>query len=431
MTGRAWRVFATRHTARFMGRFGSQMTVALITFIRLAVSTGTFMIIARALGPVDFGLVTTIFAYSSIAFLLTDYGFGVQSLRDVGAAQHRAGEIIESCLRGKTFLITVVSVLVMSIVSFLPISGQAKWAALGLFVATNLTSFGDLVLIAFRGLGAYRREANLVIWTSLLHAALIAVASRFGIGALSAAFLVSRLIYAHAALRAVSGVVPVKGIFRWRWAEISARLRSSGGLAIDTSLTIFSTQIDVILVGNLLGLQAVGLYQAGARLVQIAPTLSMVLASVHIPALARSRAAGDGTHRVHEFRIFVDYIGVAVLMTFGFVVLAPLVVTPLLGPAYRSVDQLWTGFGVYVAIHMAASAFGACLIVENAIRLRIVGVAVALATTIALFVVVLPGKGVTWAPWLLAGSESVKLVIYATGWTVRRMRRVAPSGQPA
>ena len=63
--------------------------MGVTTAARTAVALGTLLILARTLGPSDFGFISIVITWSTIVALVTDYGFGMRALRDIGAERER------------------------------------------------------------------------------------------------------------------------------------------------------------------------------------------------------------------------------------------------------------------------------------------------------------------------------------------------------
>ncbi|HAG79275.1 MAG TPA: hypothetical protein DCO74_11090, partial [Pseudomonas sp.] len=54
--------------------------MGVTTAARTAVQLGTLLILARTLGPSDFGFISIVITWSTIVALVTDYGFGMRAL---------------------------------------------------------------------------------------------------------------------------------------------------------------------------------------------------------------------------------------------------------------------------------------------------------------------------------------------------------------
>ncbi len=389
---------------------GARLMMSISTFIRMAVGLATFMVLARSLGPKDYGLMATVFAYASIASTLTDFGFGLQALRDIGADRNRAGAIIAECLRAKTTLVVLVTAVAVPLIATLNLPIDGRVAASLLFLSTIVNSYGDMVLIQWRGTGAFARETRMVIWTSGAHMVLIIAASLSGLSivAISAVYLLSRLIYVTVAFRAVRPRNWIIGPL----GETYGKLRAAAPFAADGALSLVSGQVDVVLISSRLGLEAVGVYQAGSRLSQGALALAIILASVHIPRLAATLRQDRSLALRQERWMQVECVAFGLGCFVLFVVAGPFFTAHVLGSAYQDADLLWPGFATFILARFIVAALGISLVVGNVIGARVIGQVAALVLSSALLFFLLPLFGVKAAPWFMACGTASSGLIY-------------------
>ena len=78
--------------------------MAVTTASKMLSGIVVFVIMARVLGPHDFGLVVYSFTLASIFVLLVDYGFSQQLLRDIGAAPQAIHQLMGRVLVAKVAL---------------------------------------------------------------------------------------------------------------------------------------------------------------------------------------------------------------------------------------------------------------------------------------------------------------------------------------
>lgn len=230
--------------------------MGVTTAARTAVQLGTLLILARTLGPTDFGFISIVITWSTIVALVTDYGFGMRALRDIGAERERAGEIMSASLAAKTLLVLPACAILLPVILFvLDLSMAERVASVLFLLGTLASSYGDLALTVFRSIGQFQRETRIVVVTALIHFVLIglAIVLRNDVVAIGLAFLVSRLIYAAGALRALAKIVHLAGIVRNSWQVLAERFKSSTSFAVDSGATNIFAQLDVILVNHLAG----------------------------------------------------------------------------------------------------------------------------------------------------------------------------------
>jgi O-antigen/teichoic acid export membrane protein len=382
--------------------------------VRTALTLTTFALLARYLGPSQFGLFTTAIAYSTIAALATDFGFAMKALRDVGAEPDRAAELISPIIRAKAWLTIATSILAIVAISVLRFPLTEKAAVAAIYFATILMSYGDLMLITFRGIGLFARETRIVIVTAIIHGVIMVSAILLGanLAMIALAYLTSRFIYAVFAIVAVRRQIKLSLSLRTSPSAIRQMLQSAAPFAVDTALTVVYGQFDAVMVSSLVGLRAAGVYMAGARLVTGVLPLTSVLAGVQIPAISRGHASRDPHHSRRLLRGSAEFACVGVIVSVAMLVAGPLLVKHVYGPAYLAVDRLWPGFAFFTLARFVAAGFGAHLVAVDKIRGRIAGTAITVLATVALSYVLLPRLGVIAVPWLMGAGMVLLCFLY-------------------
>lgn len=102
-----------------------KLFLAVTLVCRIGVGIASLLVLARGLGPANYGFMATVLAYSSIASLVTDFGFGIQALRDIGAQPDRAGELIAACIRVKNLLVATATIIAVGALYSLNLSTEA------------------------------------------------------------------------------------------------------------------------------------------------------------------------------------------------------------------------------------------------------------------------------------------------------------------
>ncbi len=389
--------------------------MGVTTAARTAVQLGTLLILARTLGPSDFGFISIVITWSTIVALVTDYGFGMRALRDIGAERHRAGEIMSASLAAKSVLVLPACVVLLPIILFvLDLHTTERFAAVLFLLGTIASSYGDLGLTVFRSIGQFHRETKIVAATALVHFVLIgaAILLRNDVLAIGVAFLVSRLIYATFALRALSKILELGGILRNSWKVLAERFRSSTSFAVDSGATNIFAQLDVILVNHLAGREAAGIYFAGSRL---------LLASVHIPRFAyqlHNKTAGLARYGL---RILGEYAGMGLVFALAFFFIGPLFTDYFLGAEYAELNTLWLAFACFTAARFIAAGLGVQLMAMGTGFLRTFGIIASGVITVLCYWIFIPSHGIQAAPWVSTLGMVVLTLIY--GYAVLNIYR--------
>jgi len=393
----------------------SRIYMAASLIIRMVVNLGVLVLIARGLGPTEFGFISTVFAYAGFAGLVTDFGFSVKTLRDIGAEPHRGASLLAASLSVKSLLTIPVVLAGLAAIAILPLPNASRIAGAMLGAGVLIGSIGELALVGYRSLNRFADETRLVLWTSVIYAAVIGVImlSHGGVVMIGLGFLATRIGFALAAIHGARKLFPGQPITMSGGRQILASLRGSVTWAVDNGINYLNAQIDSLVVVAVLGLTAAGIYQAGGRFVLAALAMGAVLTNVHIPAL--SAEAGSVRMSPRERRMILEFLGVGGLFALFFVVCGPLLTHFLLGDKFAAVNVLWPGFGAFLIARYLAAAFGAALAAQGRPALRIAGQVAGIVTISVGFWLTLPRFGLLAAPWIMALGGVATTAIYAWG----------------
>lgn len=385
---------ANRHKAIMMAATLARMAGGLLTFVLLA----------RYLHPELFGLIATAMAYTAFMGILTDFGLGTAALRDAAAVPERSAQVMANALAVKGLLAALI-VLVggLALIFLMP---SDRLMVYGLVFAGALAySFGELSLVAARANGRFDLEAKMVIASSVVMLLVVGgVAALTGaVVPVAIAFFVTRLGYLLLVL-----VILRRWLgnpFTSTWRGIISTGRRASSYAADSCLTSLATQIDVLLFGAFLSLHDMGIYQSGARLVQVIVPFAVVLSTVYLPSLVAAQAQErDADYKSNATRLTWEFTCLAVLSGVGFTFVAPAFTDLLYGNAYRALQPLWTGFAVFACLRLAASAYGVQLVALGRIRARLINSIVSIAVLFGTTVLIMPKLGLVASAWILALS---------------------------
>lgn len=383
-----------------------KLMMLMATAARMGVGLIGFIIMARFLGPENFGVIATAAAYSGFVGIVTDFGLGMSALRTASAEPRRAGEIVSDAFATKLLLTVGASLIGLAIaLAILPASIVGVYAMV--FCGVLAYAFADLAMVAARAHRRFDTEAVIVVSTSLL--ILFAVAGTAALTrdlqATALAFMLTRFVYlavTQVVLRRKLGIA----IGWWRpLGRITQTIRQSSGYAMDSILTNLSSQIDVLLFGAMLVAHDVGIYQAGTRLLQAIIPVATVLSTVYLPTLAATAINKDDlSFQKTSRRLNIEFTGLAIIAGLGFAFLGPLVTPFVFGSKYDHLLPLWAGFGAFAVLRLTASSFGIQLVALGYIRTRLMAQFATIGLFVLLTFVLLPRFGLAITSWLLATS---------------------------
>jgi len=356
--------------------------MALSTALRLLTGVVVFIVMARMWGPERFGTFMYWFTATSLSALIVDYGFGQQLMREIGLDKTQTRRLLSGIFSAKC-LLTAGMVLLFGVASISP-WGQAQplllfWV---LLLACIFSSFADTFNAAFRGLGQYHEETVIAAWVNFLHFGLVLalLALNYGVVEVATGFLISRVLFLLLAFRTYNRLVPVDDLNDEHPIVMGVRnLKVGFPFAAEAVFTNFQSQADTLIVHHFLGAGAVGIYQAGLRLMQGANTFAQVLSNVYLPSMA-SKVGDKSGLKLLANRLFWQMLllGTISMLVFGFG--AKTITHALYGTRYEELIQLMPWFGVLLLLRYIAASHGVTLSAVGLQSTRVVAVFTALVT---------------------------------------------------
>lgn len=382
--------------------------------IRMAAGLSIFILMARGLGPHQYGFVATVFAYALLVSLVTDFGFTAMSLRDIAADTTRGARILSSSLSVKSFLCVLVILPGTLLIAVLPIDAELRISAVLFGCGLVVSSVGDLALTAYRSLSKFQSELWLTIRSSVVSICLIAPVTLLHGRTVwvAAAYCAGRLLYVFWSVKEASRLFPGQRVYFDSLVGIRESLINAWPWAVDTGLGYLSNQIDVLFVASILGLSSAGLYQSGARFAQSAIGLSAVLFNTNVPILAA--AAQFRAFSKQELRMVLEYCSWGGLFSILLYLGGPVIVGHVLGPQYGPVNALWPGMSAFVFASYLRGAAGASLTAFGSPSVRVLGQCVGLGI-VGGWLAFCPNISLPGVAWLMACGALVTAVVYWVG----------------
>jgi len=308
--------------------------------LQVVFSVITVVILARALGPTQFGVFSTIVAVQTACFAIADLGLGQLALRAV--AQQRTDEA--SAIRAAMpylYIASSVVVGVSCIISLVLVGGAVTTVAASLLIGSAYTHAAARIGVE-RGfwLGALRfgRATIIDVTIAFLRAA--------AVGAVWLAGGATLLSYSVGL--AVSGLLTLLVMSRWLVypstapasvvpTDVMMVVRGGAPFALSSLTWNSFTELPKIMLASAVGAAAVGQYAAGARFLMAAYVPLQSLMLVMTPRLfafagEAPRKTPGTTHPLIKAAALTTLVGgtLAILIS-GFAPLLPV----LLGETYR------------------------------------------------------------------------------------------------
>lgn len=383
--------------------------MGLTTLFRLATGFFSFVLVARLLGVTAFGTLMYWMTISALVALVVGFGTGAYMLKEIGANPARRLAIVGGVGASKIVLAGIVGVASLLATPWIK-HPELYWLLLA-------TALGDIVVeyifCAFRGAGDFLTEVWFSTATSCTHLGLIALAVNIdaSLTTIATTFMFSRVLSACAA----AGLYRLKlgnfGILQhWHsWRNILIKNRA---YAADAFLTNVYTQLDTLLINHLSGPAALGVYQAGLRLMQGLNKLAPVLSNVYLPKISNEiENLEDHSHTAGL--LYLQLVGFGLISALALGLGSGPITNLIYGPAYGELKPLLPWFGALLLLRLFAGNFGILLTASGQQSIRAFSNIVCIVILVGFSYLLIPKYGALGMVWSALIATMVLAGIYA------------------
>jgi polysaccharide transporter, PST family len=395
--------------ARINSRSGLRQMAAntgwLLTDKLLALSVGVLVSawVARYLGPAQYGFYSYALAFTALFAPIAELGLANIAVRELVRDPYRKNEIL-----GTTFALQfvagfVVLMLVIAAAQALHTDDALTRALVGIVASglvfqslSNAISYWFQAQVQARSIVVPKMVALLLIAAvkvALILAQAPLIAFAWAALAQTICFMLAITVCYH-----VSGSRP--GAWRAKLADSKRLLSDSWPLIFASLSVVVYMKIDQIMLGNMIGKEALGLYSAAVWLSELWYFLPMIIAASVFPALVRSRERQPEPEHQQRLQFFYD---VMVLITYCIVIPLTMLASPLVlllfGPAYAAAGpmlavHIWAF--IFVSLGVARSQW---LVAENMATFAMVATMLGGLVNIGLNLILIPAHGGLGAAW--------------------------------
>ncbi len=221
------------------------------------------------------------------------------------------------------------------------------------------------------------------------------------------------VIFAETALMAIAMLI----VFMWRGPGLRVLrvgahravvlLRDSWPLILTGVAISIYMKIDQVMLGQMLGDQAVGIYSVAVRISEVWYFIPMAIVASVFPAILDAKKQSDELYRQRLQQLYDLMVGLSFAVAIPMTFLSDNIIVLLFGGAYQQA-------GAVLAIHIWASIFvflgvasGKWFLAENRQILSFHRAAIGAALNIALNLILIPKYAVLGAAWATVISYSV------------------------
>jgi O-antigen/teichoic acid export membrane protein len=331
-----------------LARLGAQGTNFLLRVLVL-------MVLARLLGPKDFGLVGMVTAFTGILTLFRDFGLSSAAVQRPSVSE----EQISTLFWINMLLGALLGMIMAAMAPFI----AAFYHEPRLLAVTVVLAFGfffNAVGIQHSALLQRQMRFTALATTSVLSliigSAIAIAGAEAGYGYWALVWMsVSTPLIASICFWLTTGWVPAMP--HWR-GEIRSMLHFGGTLTLNGLLAYIAYNADKILIGRVWGADAIGIYGRAYQLVNI-PTDNLNAAVGEVAFSALSRLQDDPARLKSYFlKGFSLVLGFTLPATIGCALFADDVVLVLLGPKWRDAAAIVRLLAPTIAIFAIINPLG-------------------------------------------------------------------------
>ena len=336
--------------------FRNIFLMGLSSAVRLSTSLVLFIIIARHLGPEEFGHYMFWYGATFLCALLANYGLSNMLLKEIAQHPERVADILGESLSLRLMLSAGIFLCALGSSAIM----DRPELLLALLLAHLVEIISDTFYVAYRAVGYYARESQLAACAAIVQLALVAIAvvTNQNAGIIAFAHLAGKVTQ-------LALVLPVSrrifGTFSLQSAYTTFRLAMRvKAYAIDNLLGSAFGNIDSVVLRIYAGIDVVGIYQSGMRVFQGGTQAAPILANVFLPEMARQALCKEKNVRI-VIALQASFLIYGV--TFGLILayFPDQIVNLAFGENYRQLATLLPLFGLLFFIRFFAAAWGVIL----------------------------------------------------------------------
>jgi O-antigen/teichoic acid export membrane protein len=329
----AERLIAKLRSSEFAG---NTATLALGQGLRLSIQAAYFVLIARALGPKQYGAFVAMASLVAVASPFAGVGSTIVLLKYVSRDRSQLAGYW-----GNGLLTIVISGLLLSlgVVAAAPFFLGRQFVFLTILVSLSdlfMIRVADLAAFAFVALGRMGESARINVYislTRLIGIVVIAASIRHPtVGDWTIAYTISAavcFVYAFVRTTIAAGGIQVRPLHAWK------TLPESSLFAVSISSSTIYNDMDKTMVGKIAGFAATGIYGAAYRIVDVSLVPVRAMLSAAYPEFFRLGVGGPTATKKYAYKLIKRSAPFGCVVALGLFLGAP-ILPHILGNSYLS-----------------------------------------------------------------------------------------------
>jgi O-antigen/teichoic acid export membrane protein len=401
------------------------------TGLKMAAGLLALAVLARSLGVDGFGTLMIFLSAAGVLCVLANLGLNTFVLREIAREPARAQVVAADALSARLILAAATGLLALGLALASPRFLDPVFLLLLLTLLAE--GFTESFNTGLRATGNFALETRQSLLAALLNSSLIIAAAWVGgtLLVVACAYLLSRALITAVALRSLLRVVGTVRPGSWR--DGLRCLRDTVSYSVDAGFSALFGQVDGVVLGAVLPVSVVGIYQGGLRIFMSALTGTGILTQVYLPRATAELAATGGRPAAVSRQVIYAFAAVGLAVGLLMALALPPLVERFYGADFAPLKVLLPWFGLLFALRMVAGAWGVLLTAQGAQRYRSIGMAAHWLLIAAVAMLAVPRWGATgWILALAIGTLGLGLGYAARAWALvdGRPRVLAASLSP-
>lgn len=340
----------------------------ITTLSRLVSGFVLLFVLARYLSLEDFGLFTFSLVVSSLLVLVVEYGYNIKLSKDTAHFSDKISELTTNSIVVKLSLISVV-MFVLFILYMNGIYETKEFTIIAIMtVATIVNSFANHFLIPYRSIDKFNVEAKYVFLNNIMIFVLVSFVAyqTSDLFLVVLVFLVVKIIYAVFTTRLF------KNDFGFSFQKFSLvkEYKESLPYAVHVAVGALYLNADTIILKEYVGLEQVGIYQAGIKALGAAMILMTVFNNVLLPKFAQYSKSNINVFTSTVFKFNMISMAVGLIIALIVSLFAEFLVMLVYGEKFLELVQYVWLFSIIIFLRYFGLVYGVLLTVSNRQKIR-------------------------------------------------------------
>lgn len=366
--------------------------LAIEKFIRLAIGLGITVALARYFGPQDFGIYNYALAFFSIVSVPASLGLERVVVRDLSATPGASSVILGTAAMLRVIASVTVAFGAVATMRVIRPDDLLMQSFVGVLAIGLIFQFTDVIDMWFQSCGNMKTPARVRLASLIAVSALKIAAIVAGASIIVFAWLNLLEVLVVATFLCILYLIRRQHPQKWAFSRTRAReiMRDSWPLLVAGLSVGLYMRIDQIMLGDMVGEEAIGLYSAATRLSEVWYVVPIIITTALFPEIVKTRNTDPGEYLLRLKRLYHLLVWLALGIAVTITLVAYPLVTLLYGSAYAGavdilVIHVWSCVAVFLGV--GSTQF---LIAENLPHISLYRTLAGLVTNVALNLLLIP-----------------------------------------